>query len=105
MIAREHAMDPGRQSHGDRPAEAANEQRRPMLGWRTLTPSERRLAALVADGMTNKQVAARLFISHHTVDAHLRHIFRKLDINSRVELAKLVAIQQAMQRMEHQAVA
>ena len=98
-------MDPGRPSYRDRAAEAANEQRRPVLGWSTLTPSEGRLAALVADGMTNKQAAARLYISHHTVDAHLRHIFRKLDINSRVELAKLVAIQQAMQRMEHQAVA
>ena len=81
--------------------EGVEGQSRPVLGWRSLTPSERRLAAFVGDGMTNKQAAARLFISHHTVDAHLRHIFRKLDIRSRVELAKLVTIQ----RLGHQAVA
>ena len=50
--------------------------------WASLTKTERTLAALVAKGMTNRQVAERLFISRHTVDAHLRHIFRKLDINS-----------------------
>jgi DNA-binding CsgD family transcriptional regulator len=41
--------------------------------------------------MTNKQAATRLFVSHHTVDAHLRHIFAKLGLNSRVELARVVA--------------
>jgi DNA-binding CsgD family transcriptional regulator len=60
--------------------------------WATLTNAERALAALVAKGMTNRQVAERLFISRHTVDAHLRHIFRKLGINSRVGLAHLVAL-------------
>jgi DNA-binding CsgD family transcriptional regulator len=59
--------------------------------WATLTPAERTLAVLVAKGMTNRQVGARLFISRHTVDAHLRHIFRKLGLNSRVGLAHLVA--------------
>jgi DNA-binding CsgD family transcriptional regulator len=58
----------------------------------TLTKAERVLAALVAKGMTNRQVAERLFISRHTVDAHLRHIFSKLGINSRVGLAHLVAL-------------
>jgi DNA-binding CsgD family transcriptional regulator len=60
--------------------------------WATLTRAERTLAALVAKGMTNRQVGERLFISRHTVDAHLRHIFRKLGINSRVGLAHLVAL-------------
>jgi DNA-binding CsgD family transcriptional regulator len=60
--------------------------------WTTLTKAERTLAVLVAKGMTNRQVAGRLFISRHTVDAHLRHIFRKLGINSRVGLAHLVAL-------------
>jgi DNA-binding CsgD family transcriptional regulator len=59
--------------------------------WATLTKTERALAALVARGMTNRQVAERLFISRHTVDSHLRHIFLKLGINSRVGLAYLVA--------------
>jgi DNA-binding CsgD family transcriptional regulator len=61
--------------------------------WTTLTEAERTLAALVAKGMTNRQVGELLFISRHTVDAHLRHIFRKLGINSRVGLAHLVALQ------------
>jgi DNA-binding CsgD family transcriptional regulator len=73
---------------------------RAALGWESLTASERLLAELVAGGMTNKQAAARLYVSHHTVDSHLRHIFRKLDIRSRVELARLVT-----QRMEQRHVA
>jgi DNA-binding CsgD family transcriptional regulator len=68
-------------------------RRRPAFGWASLTEAERCLTQLIADGLTNKQVAARLFVSRHTVDSHLRHIFRKLDINSRVELARMVAMQ------------
>jgi DNA-binding CsgD family transcriptional regulator len=63
---------------------------RPTYGWDSLTDSERSLAELVATGVTNKEAAARLFLSRHTIDSHLRHIFRKLDINSRVELARVV---------------
>jgi DNA-binding CsgD family transcriptional regulator len=63
---------------------------RPTLGWAALTNSERGLAELVADGCTNKEAAAKLFISRHTVDTHLRSIYRKLDINSRVDLARVV---------------
>jgi DNA-binding CsgD family transcriptional regulator len=64
---------------------------RPVWGWGSLTESERGVADLVAEGLTNREVAARLFLSPHTVDAHLRHIFRKLGIESRVELARIVA--------------
>jgi DNA-binding CsgD family transcriptional regulator len=66
-------------------------QRRTALGWASLTDAERMLAELVGTGLTNKEAAAHLFISRHTVDAHLRHIFRKLDISSRVQLARIVA--------------
>ena len=68
---------------------------RASLGWDSLTESECRLAWLVAEGLTNRQAAARLFVSHHTVDSHLRHIFRKLEINSRVELAWVASAQSA----------
>ena len=52
---------------------------------------EAKVADLVAQGLTNRQVAARLFLSPHTVDFHLRQIYRKLDIDSRVKLTRLVA--------------
>jgi predicted ATPase/DNA-binding CsgD family transcriptional regulator len=58
----------------------------PSLAGR-LTAREREIAVLVADGLTNRQVAEKLFISRRTVDAHLEHIFGKLGITSRVMLA------------------
>jgi DNA-binding CsgD family transcriptional regulator len=59
--------------------------------WARLTDSERGVAELVASGFTNREAAVKLFISPHTVDYHLRHIFRKLDIDSRIQLARIVS--------------
>jgi DNA-binding CsgD family transcriptional regulator len=59
-----------------------------MTGWTELTDTERTVAELVARGMTNKQAGRRLFLSRHTVDYHLRRVFKKLGLNSRVELAR-----------------
>ncbi len=67
---------------------------RPVTGWDSLTGTEQAVAGLVADGLNNNQVAARMYISTHTVAHHLRQAFRKLSIASRVELARIV-IQQA----------
>jgi DNA-binding CsgD family transcriptional regulator len=64
---------------------------RPSFGWEGLTDTEQTPVELVADGLTNREAAARLYLSHHTVDSHLRHIFRKLRINSRVQLARIAA--------------
>jgi DNA-binding CsgD family transcriptional regulator len=58
-------------------------------GWAAVTTSELAVARLVAEGLTNREVAERLFVSPHTVNSHLRHVFTKLGINSRVELARL----------------
>src|SRR6266852_2144924 len=58
-------------------------------GWAAMTAAELAVARLVADGLTNREVAERLFVSPHTVSSHLRHVFLKLGINSRVELARL----------------
>lgn len=66
---------------------------RKNFGWSSLTESERTVADLVAEGLTNREAATRLFLSRHTVDAHLRHIYRKLGIRSRAELARVVAKQ------------
>jgi DNA-binding CsgD family transcriptional regulator len=64
--------------------------RRPTFGWGSLRSSELGIADLVSEGLTNREVGARLFVSPHTVDFHLRQIFRKLSITSRTELTRLV---------------
>ncbi|WP_060900795.1 AAA family ATPase [Streptomyces mirabilis] len=58
-------------------------------GWGSLTQSERKLIPLVVDGLTNRAIADRLHVSVHTVNTHMRHIFTKLGINTRVELTRL----------------
>jgi DNA-binding CsgD family transcriptional regulator len=63
---------------------------RPMLGLAGLTDTERTIADLVAQGLTNRQVAERVFVSRHTVDFHLRSIFRKVDVTSRIELTRQI---------------
>ncbi|HXJ62698.1 MAG TPA: helix-turn-helix transcriptional regulator, partial [Actinomycetota bacterium] len=56
-----------------------------------LTGSERRVAELVAQGMTNREVAEALFVSEHTVESHLSSVYRKLAVRSRTELASKLA--------------
>jgi DNA-binding CsgD family transcriptional regulator len=60
-------------------------------GWAAMTDSELAVARLVAQGLTNREVAWQLFVSPHTVSSHLRRVFVKLDINSRVELTRLAS--------------
>ena len=55
-------------------------------GWASLTDAELRVSSCVARGMTNRGIAEELYLSRHTVDAHLKHVYLKLDIHSRVEL-------------------
>jgi DNA-binding CsgD family transcriptional regulator len=64
---------------------------RPNAGWAAMTDSELAVARLVAQGLTNREVAERLFVSPHTVSGHLRHVFMKLQVNSRVDLARMAA--------------
>jgi DNA-binding CsgD family transcriptional regulator/tetratricopeptide (TPR) repeat protein len=65
--------------------------RRPERGWEALTPTERKVAALVAEGLSNPQIAERLYVSRHTVHTHVSHILVKLGLGSRVELAREAA--------------
>jgi predicted ATPase/class 3 adenylate cyclase/DNA-binding CsgD family transcriptional regulator len=64
------------------------ERKRPSTGWASLTPAEHDVVKLVAEGLTNKDVAARLFISPRTVQAHLAHVFAKLGVTTRTQLAQ-----------------
>jgi predicted ATPase/DNA-binding CsgD family transcriptional regulator len=66
-------------------------RRRPAAGWTGLTPTELRVARAVADGLSNPQIAERMFISRRTVASHLTSIFRKLGVSSRAELAAMAA--------------
>ena len=65
-------------------------RRRPAGGWQSLTATERAVSLLVAEGLTNGAVARRLYISPHTVNTHLRHVFAKLAVTNRVALAAVV---------------
>jgi DNA-binding CsgD family transcriptional regulator len=68
---------------------------RPQIGWPSLTPTERTVTDLVAEGLSNPQIGERMYISHRTVQTHLAHIFAKLDISSRAQLAAEAIRQQA----------
>ena len=74
---------------GVRPA-ARGSRNRPAAGWESLTTTERAVSILVAEGLTNGAVARRLYISPHTVNSHLRHVFAKLGVSNRVALATVV---------------
>jgi DNA-binding CsgD family transcriptional regulator len=63
---------------------------RPVSGWESLTEAQHQVSELTAQGLNNRQIAAGMYLSRTTVAFHLRQIFRKLDIDSRVELARIV---------------
>ena len=69
---------------------------RPVSGWQSLTDAERAASELVAQGLSNRQAANRMYISSHTVAFYMRQAFRKLNISSRVELTRIV-MQQSQQ--------
>jgi predicted ATPase/class 3 adenylate cyclase/DNA-binding CsgD family transcriptional regulator len=64
------------------------ERKRPATGWASLTPTELDVARLVSEGLANKDIAERLFVSPRTVQAHLTHMYTKLGFTSRVQLAQ-----------------
>ena len=67
------------------------ERKRPTSGWASLTPTECDVVRLVSEGLANKDIAARLFVSPRTVQTHLTHVYTKLGLTSRVQLAQEAA--------------
>ena len=91
-----HALDLGltcgappvaERAHEELVASGAQPRRLRESGPDALTPAERRVAGMAAEGMTNRGIAQALFVSEKTVETHLRAVFRKLDIGSRSQLA------------------
>jgi predicted ATPase/class 3 adenylate cyclase/DNA-binding CsgD family transcriptional regulator len=64
------------------------ERKRPTSGWASLTPTELDVVGLVSEGLANKEIATRLFVSPRTVQTHLTHVYTKLGLTSRVQLAQ-----------------
>jgi DNA-binding CsgD family transcriptional regulator len=88
MARRDGALAIARRAHEE--LEATGERLRPLLagGLESLTPSERRVAAMAAEGKTNRAIAQELFLTVKTIEAHLSSAYRKLDIGSRAELSE-----------------
>jgi DNA-binding CsgD family transcriptional regulator len=72
-------------------ATGARPRRVALSGVDSLTPSERRVAELAAQGPTNREIAQALFVTQRTVEVHLTSIYRKLAINSRSQIAAALA--------------
>jgi DNA-binding NarL/FixJ family response regulator/tetratricopeptide (TPR) repeat protein len=68
-----------------------SKHRRARSGWDSLTPTETKIAALVEGGLSNPEIAAKLFLSRRTVATHVSHILKKLDVNSRIDIAREAA--------------
>lgn len=66
---------------------ARGTRRRPSFGWNSLTPTENRVIELVVSGLTNPQIGQQMLITAETVKTHLRHIFAKLDVHNKAQLA------------------
>jgi DNA-binding NarL/FixJ family response regulator len=75
-------------AHDELLGTGARPQRVALRGADALTPSERRVARLAADGLTNREIAQALFVTEKTVEAHLRRAFDKLDVRARTQLAR-----------------
>jgi predicted ATPase/class 3 adenylate cyclase/DNA-binding CsgD family transcriptional regulator len=68
------------------------QRKRPTSGWASLTPTERDVVRLVSEGLANNDIATRLFVSPRTVQTHLTHVYTKLGLTSRVQLAHEAAL-------------
>ena len=79
-LSTEEAIAYAQRGHGER--------KRPTSGWASLTPTELDVVRLVSEGLSNSDVASRLFVSPRTVQTHLTHVYAKLGLTSRVQLVQ-----------------
>jgi DNA-binding NarL/FixJ family response regulator len=82
-LSTEEAIAYAQRGHGER--------KRPTSGWASLTPTQRDIVQLVSEGLANNDIATRLFVSPRTVQTHLTHVYTKLGLTSRVQLAQEAA--------------
>jgi len=75
-----------------------SKHRQARSGWDSLTPTEVKVAALVEEGLSNPEIAAKLLLSRRTVATHVSHILRKLGVNSRIDIAREAALRAAASR-------
>lgn len=98
------AMNKGRNLEIDEAVEYATRargpRRRPETGWDSLTPTERSVVELAVAGLSNPEIAARLFMSRGTVKTHLAHVYPKLGVANRTELARYIANERARRPAE-----
>jgi DNA-binding CsgD family transcriptional regulator len=78
-------------AHEELVATGARPRRLVLSGVDSLTPSERRIAAMAAEGLSNREIAQALFVTLRTVEMHLSNAFRKLDVSSRTQLPAALA--------------
>jgi len=86
-LARPKVADSRARKHGGRGQRGP--RNRPATGWDALTGAELKVAVLVANGLSNPDIATRLFLSRRTVQTHVSHVLAKLGARSRVEIARL----------------
>ncbi len=79
-----------------------NRHRRTDRGWESLTPTELKVVELVARGMSNPSIAAHLFLSRRTVQTHVSHILAKLDLHSRIDIAREASRRDLTELTEHE---
>jgi DNA-binding CsgD family transcriptional regulator len=92
LAERGGAAAAARRAREELEATGARSRRVMLIGVAALTPSERRVADLAVGGLTTRQIAQVLFVTPKTVEFHLRHIYRKLDIpSSRADLARVLS--------------
>ncbi|HVB41118.1 MAG TPA: AAA family ATPase [Streptosporangiaceae bacterium] len=84
-------------AHGIRRGPRAK-HRQARSGWDSLTPTETKVAALVEGGLSNPEIASKLFLSRRTVATHVSHILKKLDVHSRTDIAREAALRNIASR-------